>query len=250
MISLPTSCGEQSWLCTVLLTPLRALQGCSAQLLSTITLVGLAAPLLQSLRLTFSQNSAAHGGVGMLSAAGIGPLTVLRQLRSLTIRDLETFDPCLANTLRRLTALTSLCLATSPYSQSTDSEGFVVPSGLAKLAVVSVVDQRRAVAANLTCALPRSLTQLRQVEVHNMRMAISDSVLESLTALESLMLLHERPLAANSRPHPVNALLGGISALNSLTQLRVSCNYQHLPPLLQPALQVLQLDAPPSGDEV
>ena len=121
---------------------------------------------------------------------------------------------------------------------------------LPQLAVLIVIDQWRAIAVDLTCALPQRLARLRHLDFRNLRVSVDDFVLESLPILESLVLLRERPLSANSQPQAVDALPWGISALHSLTEMRATCNYHILPPLDLPALQVLQLDAPPVGNVV
>ena len=121
-----------------------------------------------------------------LDAAQLYPLIALQQLRSLTVSGLDSLDHHLTSTLRHLTALTELSLAMPFDSEDgyTRCEVFEIAPMLSQLEVLCVTGDCRAMLQRLPDALA-SLTRLRRLEVHNIKILHTSNVLTALTALET-----------------------------------------------------------------
>ena len=212
-----------------------ALQRPATKLVPVVMPVALAAPL-HNLRLGCPDRDNVYD---FIVASQLAPLTAMQQLRSLTLRDMDTIRDDLFSTLRHLTALTSLCLATQ-YDW-VQCGVFNAAATLTQLEVLSVDGKWHSDVVDLPAAVSR-LTRLRQLEILGVRNLRVGSTLNTLTALERLVILSKND--RHRQPGVISLLPSGVNALRRLRELRVSCGYQPMPLLSLPALEMLQVDAP------
>ncbi len=188
-----------------------------------------------------------------IEAEELLPLAALSQLITLHIDNVDGLWGALASTLRRLTALKELSLSTQIFHgshQPGPCEVFdVAATAMPHLESLSVAGCACVGIERLPAEMSR-LTNLWHLDIRDVRIERTCDVLTTLTGLERLIILRESDLPAAAQPQPANPLPAGMSALSSLWELRATCYHQPMPPLELPALEVLQLDAPPPAGEV
>ena len=196
-----------------------------------------------------------------LDAAQLGPLEAMQQLSSLAITGLDSLGPCLAGTLRHLTALTYLRLAIQanrfvPIGESVSSEAFDAVTALTQLVELHVSGSPCLVKTSGPARLQRLpdgmsvLTSLRRLHVHHVRFRQPSPVLTTLTGLKQLWMLDMPSQLPKRGPQPQNPLPPGMHVLRSLQELGVSCSCQPMPALALRALTKLFLDRPALGGKV
>jgi len=168
--------------------PVRALQGRAARMLPAVVLTCLGAPL-QGLHLC----SGGRPSWDCVRASQLSPLKALcQQLRVLDVRDLDEMGSSLRSTVRHLSSLTELRLATQHAYDCCDTRAYSgileAAAALPLLEVLAVTDHGRVTLPELPHAMSR-LVRLRQLQIRGIGTARASEALATLTALQNLVLL-------------------------------------------------------------
>jgi len=203
---------------------------------------------LKSLELHSRRAAGYEAGYEAISAAQLGPLAALQRLPSLALLGVDSLGQSLAGTLRQLTALTCLRLATEHEDGPVHWEVFDAAAALTQLEELYITGGSRTKVQRLPDGMSR-LQRLRTLQVHGIRM-LASRVLNTLTSLQRLEMLLPGDQLPMHDPRLQNPLPPGMHALRSLRDLRVTCCWQPMPALALPQLTELLLDAPAFGGTV